>query len=263
MKKNQKICLTFDIEEFDTPRVDYKVPLPLARQLDISREGTARLLDMLGGMGVRATFFVTGVFAEAYPALVRRMVDEGHEVASHSYSHTKFTDGDYVKSKEILEQTTMHKVVGYRSPRMAGADDQGLSAAGYLYDSSTNPCFLPGKYNHFGVPREAHRQGAIVEIPASVATFLRVPLFWLALHLMPLSIYFWLCGVSGREVGFLNVYFHPWEFSEEIHNKDLRVPFYIRRNAGERLLTRLAIIIDKCKRCDAKFMTMSELASDF
>ncbi|MEF9950233.1 MAG: polysaccharide deacetylase family protein [Mucinivorans sp.] len=260
MKKNQTICLTFDIEEFDTPRVDYHVPLPLARQLDISREGVARLLDMLAGMGVSVTFFVTGVFANAYPALVRRMVSEGHEVASHSYSHTEFRQGDYTTSKEVLEKITQRNVVGYRSPRMAGADAQGLSRAGYRYDSSTNPCFLPGKYNNFGLERRVHRQGSMVEIPASVATFMRVPLFWLSLHLMPLSLYFWLCGVSGREVGFLNLYFHPWEFSEEIHNKDLRVPFYIRRNAGDKLLTRLAMFIDRAKGCQARFITMNELA---
>lgn len=259
MKKEQKICLTFDIEEFDTPRVDYRVPLSLDRQLDISREGTSQLLDMLGGMGVRVTFFVTGVFAEAYPALVRRMVIEGHEVASHGYAHGSFRDGDYEKSREVLEKITDTTVRGYRSPRMAGADAEALARAGYQYDSSVNPCFLPGKYNNFGARRQVHRVGTITEIPASVATPLRVPLFWLSLHLLPVDWYYWLCGVAGRDNGVVNIYFHPWEFCEEIHNKELKIPFYIRRNAGAKLLTRLAVLIARCKERQAQFITMSEL----
>lgn len=259
MKKNQKICLTFDVEEFDTPRVDYKVPLPLERQLDISREGTVRLLDTLKGLGVCATFFVTGVFAQAYPRLVRRMVDEGHEVASHSYAHGKLQDGDYKKSKETLEKITEREVVGFRSPRMAGADAKGLESAGYLYDSSLNPCWLPGKYNNFTAERRIHRVGSIVEVPASVATPLRVPLFWLSLHLLPVDLYYWLSSVCVHKTGFLNIYFHPWEFCEEIHNKDLRIPLYIRRNAGEKLIKRLAILTAKFKERDAQFVTMSQL----
>lgn len=251
------ICLTFDIEEFDTPLVDYKVPLPLAKQIKISADGTVAILDLLAGLGVKATFFVTAVFATNRPDLVVRMVREGHEVASHSYQHGSFRDGDYLSSKKKLEEIAGTTIVGYRSPRMGGADAEGLSAAGYAYDSSLNPCFLPGKYNNFKAERRVFNAGhGVTEVPASVATMLRVPLFWLSLHLMPVGLYRWLCCRAIKENGYLNIYFHPWEFSEDIHNKELRIPFYIRRNAGEKMIARLALTIASLKERGYEFGPM-------
>lgn len=258
-----KICLTFDIEEFDTPRVDYHVPIGLERQLEVSRQGTVRILDTLQGLGAKATFFTTAVFAEAYPGLVRRMVSEGHEVASHSFRHTQFHKGDYARSKEALQAITGTVVRGYRSPRMAGADSVGLAEAGYAYDSSLNPCWLPGKYNRLNEPRTIHRVGQIVEIPASVTPMLRLPLFWLSMHVLPIHLYQWLCRRTAQKDGYLNIYFHPWEFCEEIHNKELRIPFYIRRNAGERLVARLAQLIAGLKDKGAEFCTLGSVAQEF
>lgn len=254
------VCLTFDIEEFDTPMVDYNVVLPLRKQMAISKDGLMPLLDMLQGMGVRATFFTTGVFAENAPEVVKRIVEDGHELASHSYCHTKFTEGDYLKSKEVLEQISGVQIKGYRSPRMGGADAKGLSEAGYSYDSSLHPCWLPGKYNNFKAERSLYDAGCgVTEVPASVATGFRIPLFWLALHNFPLKIYEWLAVKALKRDGHLNIYFHPWEFSEYIHSKELKIPFYIRRNAGTALILRLANVIDVLKERGYSFGTMSEL----
>lgn len=258
-----KICLTFDIEEFDTPRVDYHVPIGLERQLEISRQGTVRILDTLQGLGAQATFFTTAVFAEAYPGLVRRMVAEGHEVASHAFAHSQFHKGDYARSKAALEAITTTSIRGYRSPRMAGADAVGLGDAGFVYDSSLHPCWLPGKYNNTKAPRTIHRVGKVVEIPASVTPTLRLPLFWLSMHLMPMGLYSWLCGRTVKKDGYLNIYFHPWEFCEEIHNKELRIPFYIRKNAGERLVVRLAQLIAGLKAKGAEFWSLGAVADEF
>jgi cellulose synthase/poly-beta-1,6-N-acetylglucosamine synthase-like glycosyltransferase/peptidoglycan/xylan/chitin deacetylase (PgdA/CDA1 family)/spore germination protein YaaH len=48
---------------------------------------TPKILDILKAANVKATFFVVGVNAERYPALVRRIVDEGHEIGNHTYYH--------------------------------------------------------------------------------------------------------------------------------------------------------------------------------
>lgn len=254
------VCLTFDIEEFDTPKVDYNVPLPLARQIKISADGTIIILDLLSGLGVKATFFVTAVFAENRPDLVRRMVREGHEVSSHSYDHSNFRDGDYLASRLKLEEICGQQIVGYRSPRMGGADAKGLAEAGYLYDSSLNPCYLPGKYNNFKAERRIYNAGhGVTEIPASVATALRIPLFWLSLHLLPLTIYGWLARRAIKENGFLNIYFHPWEFSDDLDNNELQIPFYIRYNSGEKLVSRLARLIASLKEQGAEFGTLKQL----
>src|SRR5207245_9328439 len=54
---------------------------------------TPKILDILKAANVKATFFVVGVNAERYPALVRRIVDEGHEIANHTYYHPNLALG--------------------------------------------------------------------------------------------------------------------------------------------------------------------------
>ncbi len=73
-------------------------------------EHSPRILDVLGQAGVKATFFVVGEEAEKYPALVKRMLEEGHEVANHSYGHYALlnaTPADYLADvlhcQEVLE----------------------------------------------------------------------------------------------------------------------------------------------------------------
>ena len=99
------VLLSFDTEEFDVPR-EHGVEIPFARSVAISVEGTVRILDALKHGGVRATFFCTADFAEAAPEVMRRILDEGHEVASHGCSHWSFEPGDLARSKERLERLT-------------------------------------------------------------------------------------------------------------------------------------------------------------
>lgn len=253
------ICLSFDIEEFDTPR-EYGSPIPEKKQVEISLRGTERILETLMGFGVRATFFCTANFARQRPDIVRRIVREGHEVASHSYYHSKFETSHLLESRLELERITGQTIHGYRSPRMYGADHDELLRAGYTYDSSLNPTYLPGRYNNRKEPRSIFRTAeGIVEIPASVSSPGRLPLFWLSLHNMPLGMYLWLCQGAIRRDGYLNVYFHPWEFVDSIYNPDYKLPFYIRRNAGERLACRLGRVIDHFKNRNETFGTLTDL----
>ena len=48
---------------------------------------TPKILDILKAANVKAAFFLVGVNAERYPSLVRRIVDEGHEIGNHTYYH--------------------------------------------------------------------------------------------------------------------------------------------------------------------------------
>lgn len=254
------ICLSFDIEEFDTPR-EYGSPIHDERQLEISTRGAERILEMLQGLGIRATFFCTANFAEHRPHIVHRIVNEGHELASHSYYHSKFTPTDYVASREVLERISGVKVVGYRSPRMGAVDYAALTAAGYEYDSSLNPTYLPGRYNNRKEPRSIFRKGSITEIPSSVSSYFRIPLFWLSLHNFPLSLYIALADRAVKRDGYLNVYFHPWEFTADCSFGTYRLPFYIKRNSGEALVYRLSSVIVHFKERGDRFGTLSELSS--
>ena len=180
----------------------------------------------------------------------------GHEVGCHGVDHFRPQKGDATRSMEIVGRVVGLPIYGYRQPRMFPISYEELSKCGYLYDSSVNPAFIPGRYNHFDVLRRPFMRKGVVEVPTSVATGMRVPLFWLALHLFPLSLYLTLCRVSLRETGYLATYFHPWEFSEIRGYSE--VPFYIKRNSGEKLVRRLEKVVRALAADGYEFMTYRE-----
>ena len=133
-----KILLSFDTEEFDVPK-EHGVDFTLEQGMEVSKVGTKRILDVLKENGVKATFFCTGNFARLAPEVMRRIIDEGHEVACHGVDHWQPKETDFVESKQIVEQVTGLKVKGYRQPRMFPVVESEIKRAGYLYNSSLNP----------------------------------------------------------------------------------------------------------------------------
>lgn len=107
-----------------------------------------RLLSLLEVYGVRGTFFVLGWVADRHPALVRRVAEAGHEVASHGWSHRPVTElsreefrTSVSRSKAVLEDVTGRFVMGYRAPGFSVLRGQEwaldvLLEEGYRYDSS-------------------------------------------------------------------------------------------------------------------------------
>ena len=106
------------------------------------------VLALLDDAGIKATFFTLGWVAERYPALMRRIADAGHEIASHGYDHRRvftFTPeefrNDLKKSRELIENTSGKQVTGYRAPsfsidaRTPWAHEV-LAQEGYAYSSS-------------------------------------------------------------------------------------------------------------------------------
>lgn len=251
--------LSFDVEEFDLPR-EHGEEISLEEGVRVSSEGLEKILEIMKKSAVKATFFVTGNFAEKNPELVRRIVREGHEVACHGVDHFSPKESDLERSKNIVEKVARVKVFGYRVPRMQKIDYKKLKELGYEYDSSVNPAFIPGRYNHFKVSRKPFRKNGVVEIPTSVATRLRVPLFWLALHLFPLYFYLALAKICLRETGFFATYFHPWEFSDL--SKFSSVPFYIKKNSGEKLCKRLEKVVARLKESNVEFLTYGEFCKE-
>ena len=126
------ILLSFDTEEFDVPR-EHGVDFPLDKAMEVSVYGTNKILDCLKKNGVRATFFCTSNFAENAPEVMRRIMDEGHEVAAHGCDHWQPQVSDVSRSKEILERLTGRKIEGYRQPRMFPVSDEEIDRMGYLY----------------------------------------------------------------------------------------------------------------------------------
>jgi peptidoglycan/xylan/chitin deacetylase (PgdA/CDA1 family) len=232
------ILLSFDLEEFDLP-LEYHVNLSLDEQIEYSKEGTRFILDLLGKYQIKATFFCTAVFAINARELIHEIIHLGHEVASHGYSHSSFVNDDLKRSKQLIEEITCRHVNGYRMALMMKTNMKAVADAGYLYDSSINPTFIPGRYNNLHLSRTCFVDKSILQLPASVSPLARIPLFWLSLHNFPFHFYTFLCRRTIKQDGYLNIYFHSWEFSSHLHDKRLQIPFIVRRNSGNRLWLRL------------------------
>lgn len=252
---NGKVLLSFDIEEFDLPR-EHGGKITLKQGVKVSSGGLERILKVLDQTGVKATFFVTGNFLTENTEAVKEIVGRGHEVGAHGVDHFAPKASDIAQAKRMIERATGARVEGYRQPRMGKQDYTELSLQGYSYDSSVNPAWIPGRYNNFSVPRRAFKREGIWEIPTSVATKARIPTFWLALHIFPFWLYFWLVKRALKETGYLATYFHPWEFGEIKGFKE--VPAYIKLNSGERMKKRLLKLILRLQKEGCEFLTYRE-----
>jgi len=218
-----KVCLTFDVEErFHS----HLTPDDAARNWRL-RDRLTSIVDWLQAEGKRATFFVVGELAQAYPDVVRRMTRAGSEVASHSFSHlwvrrenAKLCCDDITRSKNVLEDVTGEPVYGFRAPSWSASvrDDwlwEHLASLGFRYDSSLFPV-ATSMYGSRDNPVDPHWVcPELLEIPPSVHCLgaLRIPYggsFYFRFY--PLAATRWLIGrsVLGRRTPVL--YFHPWDF---------------------------------------------------
>jgi polysaccharide deacetylase family protein (PEP-CTERM system associated) len=197
-----------------------------ARECRVERN-VGRILELLAERQVHATFFTLGWIAERYPQLVRRIVDGGHELASHGYGHERASDltpaafaQDIQRSKALLEDLGGAPVIGYRAPSFSiglsnlWAFDQ-LARAGYRYSSSIYPI----KHDHYGMPdspRFAYRVGAgLLEIPVTTLRVMKRNLPSSGggyFRLLPYALSRWMLRRVNREDREPAIfYFHPWE----------------------------------------------------
>lgn len=188
---------------------------------------TARILDLFVAHGVQGTFFTLGWVAERFPALVRRIVANGHELASHGWDHTRADAqepeafrADVRRTKAVLEDIGGVAVAGYRAATFSiGRRNMWafrvLAEEGYRYSSSINPI----AHDLYGMP-EAPRvpfrpdDSGLWEIPMST-----VRLFGRNLpcsgggyfRLLPTLLYRIGLGRINAEGQPGIFYFHPWE----------------------------------------------------
>jgi hypothetical protein len=254
-----KIILTFDIEEFDLP-LEYNCPISEEMQLNITNEGLLLLIDLLNLHNIKATFFITGNFCEKNPVLIRTL-SEKHEIGSHAYYHSRFDEEFIIRSKKILETTSGKQVTGFRMPLLQKIDYDKLRQAGYEYDSSINPAFLPGRYNNLRVSRKPYKisNSGIIELPASVSPGIRVPLFWLSFKNLPFFLYRCFCNSVIRQDQFLHLYFHPWEFARI---DQFNIPGYIKKPNGDRYIKKFEKLIKYLKN-KGEFVTASEFLKNY
>jgi polysaccharide deacetylase family protein (PEP-CTERM system associated) len=189
---------------------------------------TNHILDMFAAAGVKATFFTLGWVAHRFPAIVRRMVHEGHELASHGWDHTRADmqtpevfRADIRRTRALLEDIGGVRVTGYRAATFSINHRNMwvfpiLRQEGYVYSSSINPIRhdLYGMPDAPRVPFRPHADG-VLEIPMTTVRLLGRN--WPCsgggyFRLLPTSLY--RAGLArvnrhDRQPGVF--FFHPWE----------------------------------------------------
>ena len=229
--------LSFDVEEFDMP-FEYGGNPSVEEQITTSKTGLESILSILAQYQAEATFYCTGVYALAESEKIKA-ISRSHEIASHNYYHSTHKTADLLSSKQLLERITQKEVRGFRMPRMAPVSDKDLLDAGYVYNASYNPTYLPGRYDYRSIPRTVFEQNGLVHVPASVSPSWRIPLFWIAFHNYPLSYFFYLCKKIVAADGYLHLYFHPWEFTDYTQLPNgAKYPFYLHCNNGQKMKER-------------------------
>lgn len=249
--KKRYVLLSFDVEEFDMP-LEYGFPINAEEQMRVGKEGLDAITPILTDPAVAATLFTTANFAIHYPDTVRSLAQQ-HEIASHTFYHSDFRDEHLLSSRQKLEEISGKIVTGLRMPRMRKVAMEEVKKAGYHYDSSVNPTWLPGRYNNLHLPRTLYKDQGMLRIPASVSPGLRVPLFWLSFKNLPYPVFKMLALQTLRKDGYLCLYFHPWEFTD-IENYGL--PGFTKKHHGFPLLQRLQQLISDLKK-EGEFISMN------
>jgi len=235
MQQTIRNAMTIDVEDYfqvsafapHIPREHWdSLPCRVERNIDVA-------LALLDEAQAHATFFTLGWIAERYPAMVRRIVDNGHELASHGYGHLRVSDQnhtefarDIVQAKKILEDISGAPVIGYRAPSFSiGANNlwalDVLQETGHLYSSSIYPI----RHDHYGMPeapRFAHYprgESSILEIPPTTVALMGRNLPAAGggyFRLLPYQTSRWLINrVNQQEDKPCIFYFHPWELDPD------------------------------------------------
>jgi polysaccharide deacetylase family protein (PEP-CTERM system associated) len=231
----------------------------LPRRVERNSDAVLQLFDRAG---VKGTFFTLGWVAERHPALIRRIVDAGHEIASHGWDHQRVFRmdaetfrADLRRARSAIEDAGGAAVTGYRAPSFSidartPWAHQVLAEEGYDYSSSVAPI----RHDHYGWP-EAPRflfrplsDSCLVELPVTTVRFAGRTLaaggggFF---RMLPYAFSRWAIErVNASENRPAVFYFHPWEIDAEqprVAGAPLRsrVRHYSRLSAMEGKLLKL------------------------
>lgn len=261
MVRPRSLVATFDLEDwFHAENVKASLGGAEWSALEPRVERNAHdLLDILAEAGARSTFFVLGWIARHHPTLVRRVLAEGHEVASHTDAHERLdllprerVARDLRDARDALEQVAGVPVRGVRAPNFSISDQvlDLLAESGYWYDSSHFAFAAHDRYGRISSPGS----GPIWEVRPGL-----LELSMTSLRAGPISIpwaggaYFRLIpypvfrrGVDARirRASWFMFYLHPWELDPEERPPpgmpaSLRFRSYVGRHRTRRDLRRL------------------------
>ena len=193
---------------------------------------TDAVLALFDQGGVKGSFYTLGWVAERFPSLIRRIVDQGHEIASHGYDHKRVFRmtaeefaADLLRSRKLLEDAAGEAVTGYRAPNFS-IDTRTpwahrvLAEAGYRYSSSVAPV----RHDHYGWPESPRfawkplPDSDLVELPVTTA---RLGNRVVAaggggfFRLLPYRFSHWAITQVNGDGRPAIIYFHPWEIDPD------------------------------------------------
>jgi len=228
-----KQALTVDVEDyFHVSAFEKAIDKADWQNLELRVEkNTYRLLELFEQKQAKCTFFTLGWVAERCPNLIQAIVKQGHELASHGFSHQRATRmtpeqfrDDVSKSKQVLEDAAGQAIVGYRAPSFSVNDSntwvyEVLTELGFEYSSSTYPI----EHDLYGVPKwprfKYQRPEGIIEIPVPTMRknekntgiggggYFRLYPYWLSKRRID--------NYLNTEKQPYSFYFHPWEIDHE------------------------------------------------
>jgi len=229
--------LSFDVEEyFQVEAASARVrPADWPSYPSRVEPSVDRILNLLAPADTKATFFVLGSVAREHGAMVRRVADAGHEIASHGMSHRMLTRmgphelaDELGQSRRLLEDLIGRRVLGFRAPTFSITRQTGawavdtLAEAGFEYDSSV----FPVRHDRYGIPdapRWAHWAvgpggGRILEIPPLTLRLLGMNLPVGGggyLRLLPTGLISGALAAARRAGRTGVIYMHPWELDPD------------------------------------------------
>lgn len=198
-------------------------------------QNTNTLLALFDRNKIKITFFILGWVAERYPELIKRIHQQGHEIASHGYSHQliykqdpKVFREETAKSKQILEDLIQQPITGYRAASYSITRNslwalETLAELGFTWDSS----IFPTRHDNYGIPGSPEepykigtRQGKILtEFPLTTAKVLgqSIPAAGGGyFRQYPYFVSRWLFEIASLNQTKPQIfYLHPWEIDPD------------------------------------------------
>jgi len=244
-----EVILTFDLEFwYNSEFLKKYLPNNQERLKDYVPEAIFPLLKLLKKFNIKATFFVLGKVAEKYPGIIKKIYSEGHEIASHGYSHKTLNSLDreefekeIILSVELLEKITGKRPIGFRAPDFTLSNKtkwvlEILEKYGFKYDSSIFPFRTP-LYGSSKAPLRIYKiskedvykideTSKIIEFPLTVYQKLKVRIpvaggFYF--RFIPFPIYKFFLKAIQKERPIV-LYIHPHELYNFI--PDIKAPFW-------------------------------------
>jgi hypothetical protein len=231
---------------------------PLAKgssNTSLSKEGNLALLKLFAKHNIRATFFITGYFAEREAEQVVLIKQAGHEIACHGYNHYYRGNKnlnlaeDIIKSKKTIEQITNEPLKGFRAPQLQYSKEliKILDELNFKYDSSLHPVYIPGHYNNSRMPHRPFRpidNSDFLELPVSVGKF-KIPMGWIFIRWLGINRIISNCKKLLKNDISPIIYVHSWEFADI---KNYKIPFSYKYRTGKQFLGEIEKFIIEFKK---------------